>query len=52
MVEDNDVEAPFDRNHLLKAIFLFDNLNKAYKSVVRNNGCYGVLSINSFEKEL
>lgn len=39
MVEDNVVEVPFDREHLLEAILSSDNLNRAYKSVVRNKGC-------------
>lgn len=42
MVEDNVVEVPFDREHLLEAILSPDNLNKAYKTVVRNKGCGGI----------
>ena len=39
MVEDNVVEVPFDREHLLEVILSPENLNKAYKTVVRNKGC-------------
>ena len=42
MVEDNVVEVPFDRAHLLEAILSPENLNKAYKSVIRNKGCGGI----------
>ena len=42
MVEDNVVEVPFDREHLLEMILSPDNLNKAYKAVVRNKGCGGI----------
>ena len=42
MTEDNIVEVPFDKEHLLEVILNPDNLNKAYKSVVWNNGCAGV----------
>ncbi len=42
MVEDNVVEVPFDRAHLLEAIFSPENLNKAYRSVIRNKGCGGI----------
>ena len=42
MTEDNIVEVPFDKEHLLEVILNPDNLNKAYKAVVRNNGCGGV----------
>ena len=39
MVEDNVVEVPFDREHLLEVILSPENLNKSYKTVVRNKGC-------------
>ena len=42
MVEDNVAEVPFDRAHLLEAIFSPENLNKAYRSVIRNKGCGGI----------
>lgn len=42
MTEDNIVEVPFDKEHLLEVILKPDNLNKAYKAVVRNKGCGGV----------
>ena len=42
MTEDNIVEVPFDREHLLEVILSPDNLDKAYKAVVRNKGCGGV----------
>lgn len=42
MVEDNVVELPFDSEHLLEAILSPANLNKAYKAVVRNQGCGGI----------
>lgn len=42
MVEDNVVEVPFDREHLLEMILSPDNLNKAYKAVVRNKGGGGI----------
>ncbi len=42
MTEDNVVEVPFDREHLLEVILSPDNLNKAYKAVVRNKGCGGI----------
>ena len=42
MVEDNVVEVPFDREYLLEMILSPDNLNKAYKAVVRNKGCGGI----------
>ncbi len=42
MVEDNVVEVPFDREHLLEAILSPGNLNKAYKAVIRNKGCGGI----------
>lgn len=38
MTEDNIVEVPFDREHLLEVILSPDNMNKAYKAVVRNKG--------------
>ena len=42
MTEVGIVEVPFDREHLLEVILSPDNLNKAYKAVVRNKGCGGV----------
>ena len=42
MTEDNIVEVPFDKEHLLEVILSPDNLNKAYKAVVRNKGCGGI----------
>lgn len=42
ITEDNVVEVPFDKEHLLDVILSPSNLNKAYKCVVRNKGCGGV----------
>ena len=42
MVEDNVVEVPFDREHLLESILTPENLNKAYKAVISNKGCGGI----------
>ena len=42
MTEDNIVEVPFDKEHLLEVILSPDNLNQAYKAVVRNKGCGGI----------
>ena len=42
MTEDNVVEVPFDKEHLLEVILSPSNLNAAYKCVVRNKGCGGV----------
>ena len=42
MTEENVVEVPFDKEHLFEAILNPDNLNKAYKAVVKNQGCGGV----------
>ncbi len=42
MTEDNIVEVPFDKEHLLERILDPHNLNQAYKSVVRNKGCGGI----------
>ena len=42
MVEDNVVEVPFDGAHLLESILSPENLNKAYKAVIRNKGCGGI----------
>lgn len=42
MTEDNVVEVPFDKGHLLEVILSPSNLNKAYKCVVSNKGCGGV----------
>ena len=36
MAEDNVVEVPFDKEHLLEVILSPKNLNDAYKCVVRN----------------
>ncbi len=41
ITEDNVVEVPFDKEHLLEYILSPSNLNKAYKCVVRNKGCGG-----------
>ena len=40
--EDNIVEVPFDKEHLLECIISPDNLLKAYKAVQRNKGCSGI----------
>ena len=40
--EDNIVEVPFDKEHLLERILSPDNLRKAYKAVQRNKGCSGI----------
>ena len=42
MTEDNIVEVPFDKEHLMEQILSPSNLNRAYKAVVRNKGCGGV----------
>lgn len=42
MTEDNIVEVPFDKEHLLERILDPHNLNQAYKCVVRNKGCGGI----------
>ena len=42
MTEDNIVEVPFDREHLLEVILSPNNMNKAYKAVVRNKGKGGI----------
>lgn len=42
MTEDNIVEFPFDKEHLLEVILSPDNMNKAYKAVVRNKGKGGI----------
>lgn len=42
MTEDNIVEVSFDREHLLEVILSPDNMNKAYKAVVRNKGKGGI----------
>ena len=42
MTEDNIVEVPFDKEHLLEAILDPSNLNRAYKSVMMNKGCGGI----------
>ncbi len=40
--EDNIVEVPFDKEHLFEQILSPANLSRAYKAVVRNNGCGGI----------
>ena len=42
MTEDNIVEVPFDKEHLLEIILSPLNLNKSYKAVVRNSGSGGI----------
>ncbi len=42
MCEDNIVEVPFDKEHLFEQILSPANLSRAYKAVVRNNGCGGI----------
>ena len=42
MTEDNIVEVPFDKEHLLETILNPANLNQAYKCVLRNKGCGGI----------
>ena len=42
MREDNIVEVPFDKEHVLEQILNPENLNRAYKCVMRNNGCGGI----------
>ncbi len=42
MTEDNVVEVPFDKEHLLETILDPNNLNRAYLQVVRNGGCGGI----------
>ena len=42
MTEDNIVEVPFYREHLLETILSPDNLNEANKAVARNKGCGGI----------
>ena len=42
MTEEDIVEVPFDKKHLLEVILSPYNLNKAYKAVVRNKGCGGI----------
>lgn len=39
---DNIVEVPFDKEHLLECILSPNNLNKAYKAVMKNKGCGGI----------
>lgn len=40
MTEDHIVEVPFDKEHLLEVILDPSNLNRAYKSVMRNKGLW------------
>ena len=42
MCEDNIVEVPFDKEHLIEQILSPSNLNRAYKSVIGNKGCGGI----------
>ena len=42
MVEDNIVEVPLDKEHLLESILSPSNLNQAYKRVKANKGSGGV----------
>lgn len=42
MTEDNIVEVPFDKEHLLEVILSPANLNQAYRQVMRNKGCGGI----------
>ena len=42
MCEDNIVEVPFDKEHLLEQILSPANLNRANKAVMRNKGCGGI----------
>lgn len=40
--EDNIVEVPFDKEHLLERILSPCNLNQAYKALMKNKGCGGI----------
>ena len=40
--EDNIVEVPFDKEHVLEQILSPENLNRAYKCVMRNKVCGGI----------
>ena len=40
--EDNIVEVPFDKEHLLERILSPENLLNAYKAILRNKGCGGI----------
>ena len=42
MCEDNIVEVPFDKEHLIEQILSPANLNRAYKAVIGNKGCGGI----------
>ena len=42
ITEDNIVEVPFDKEHLLEVILSPENLNAAYRAVVRNKGRGGI----------
>ena len=44
--EDNIVEVPFDKEHLLEQILNPEILNRAYKCVMRNKGCGGIDKIS------
>ena len=40
--EDNIVEVPFDKEHVLEQILNPENLSRAYKCVIQNKGCGGI----------
>ena len=42
MCEDNIVEVPFDKEHLLEQVLSPTNLSRSYKAVMRNKGCGGI----------
>ena len=44
--EDNIVEVPFDKEHLLEQILSPANLNRAYKAVIGNKGSGGIDSMS------
>ena len=46
ITEENVVEVPFDKEHLFEAILNPDNMNNAYKAVVRTNWKVPLLSIS------
>ena len=48
MREDNIVEVPFDKEHVLEQILNPENLNRAYKCVMRNKGCGGIDKMSGF----
>ena len=49
MAEDNIVEVPFDKEHLLELILSPLNLNKAYKALIGNKGCGGIDKMSCVE---